>query len=184
MQRSLGDWETKARTLSKERARFGPVDGPAILEKAGGRRSVSFSRAEMETFKANPDMIFSHNHPNGSAPSMEDYKLAKAANFKEMRVASRTGRDYSLKRPDEGWPELSFDTRLEYQKLSREFQRPSPAGEAEAQIRDLTPAFWERAAARDGFIFEKRGSWNREGWLAYLKDRGLAPADMDRMSGP
>lgn len=82
--------------------------GEALVHKGGTKSQVGFTQEEFESFR-NRDAIVTHNHPNGTSLSRQDYELAEHANAKEIRAVTRNpvtreAWAYSVHRPDGGWP--------------------------------------------------------------------------------
>lgn len=84
-------------------------NGNILLNKNGGKRSVSFTKEEAAKLK---DAVFTHNHPSalrasgimriGNSFSADDLVTAVKTDVKEMRAVTPTY-TFSMKRPKGGW---------------------------------------------------------------------------------
>jgi len=63
---------------------IGP-DGATHLKRKGWNNRVSFTRQELKCVKG---ATFTHNHPNGYGPSLDDVHLGAAYGLKEVRVVT------------------------------------------------------------------------------------------------
>lgn len=88
--------------------------GEEILSKQGDHDSLHFTKEEISSME---DMVFIHNHPEGSSFSKHDLFLAMKNNVAEMRAVSSVklpeaygaGESFQmviLKRPPQGWPSV------------------------------------------------------------------------------
>jgi len=103
-----------------------------LLKKEGNRHSIVFSDEELAMME---DGIFTHNHPEGSALSLQDMKFAAKNNLFQMRaVAKKTV--YILSRPEGGWQFYRLMALLDKHK-------PSLEKDKEQIKRELYQAFKE-----------------------------------------
>jgi len=94
----------------RENALIMAPTGEALVHKGGTKSRVGFTIAEFEAFR-NRDAIVTHNHPNGTSLSRQDYELAEHANAREIRAVGRNAVtrevwSYSVQRPQAGWPSV------------------------------------------------------------------------------
>lgn len=76
--------------------------GNVVLEKTGGRSSVTITGEQMRRLK---DSVLTHNHPVGLSFSNADIATTVKADLREIRaVGVGQPYTYSLKRPEGGWP--------------------------------------------------------------------------------
>lgn len=94
-------------TRLKDRERAVVVDqfGNVLFDRFGGKSSVRFSPDELDTMRAAPGVVLTHNHPGGSAFSIEDLRFAVSQSLAEIRaVSARTL--YRMRPGAEGWAAL------------------------------------------------------------------------------
>lgn len=142
--------EDKIRKQHYESAFVVDEEGNVLLEKDGGKSTVTFSDDDIAKIKGK-NIILTHNHPggwdyppndprrNGSSFSPEDINMAVEADVREMRAVTPTRR-YYMKRPPGGWSAAKI--RQAHSKANgavrSEFQKAINAGhmtiaEAESQ---------------------------------------------------
>lgn len=94
--------------------------GNEVFRKKGGKRSVSFSRAEVEKLEGT---TFTHNHPGDYNLSPDDFNMFSLAQMKEMRAVS-TEYVYSIKgsisREDKGF--FYQDVKRLWRKIQNEYK--------------------------------------------------------------
>ena len=64
-------------------------DGLTLLKRKGHVDRVGFARTELKCFRG---ATYTHNHPNGYGPSLEDVHLGAAYGLKEVRVVTSSFR--------------------------------------------------------------------------------------------
>lgn len=165
----------------RQLARWGPED----TEKARPgldltSRCVVYPSVLDELAKAG-DGLYTHNHPSGAPPSIEDLVVAHRGNVAEIRaVANGAGFTWVVKRPAGGWPSLE-DMRAALREISDaayptargiEVRRvlaaggnpadgPGAVGYSESAWRrtyaDALPSQWEQSAKarRLGLVLER-----------------------------
>ena len=110
--------EVEAKTVSRKTEKMTVVDsdGNIILEKSGGKGSVSFGARE--GFYMNDTTTVTHNHPGeyGGTFSGADVKVLVDYKLKAIRAVGKEG-TYSLERGDTN-SNKSYDFKQEYAKHS------------------------------------------------------------------
>lgn len=86
-------------------ARWGPEDTSKIPGANPRKVCVVYPRVLDELAKTG-DGVYTHNHPSGSPPSVDDLYVAKRGDVRELR-AIENGKDatWVVKRPEGGWPD-------------------------------------------------------------------------------
>ena len=172
LHQAISEAEDKIRAQRHETAHvFGP-NGESLFSNDGGKDYVNISEAAIANIKGK-NAVLTHNHPAGwgyptSDPrhagnsfSLEDARMAVAADLAEMRAVTPT-RTYSLRRPTGGWD----GPRLEraYADVNRETRRTftdriqrgqMTIAEAEAQH---THTVWQQVAAAIGAGYSYEGT--------------------------
>lgn len=98
-------------------AAFDPFNGAEVLFKTSHAPNfVRFSEAEIAQLAGTH---FTHNHPRSTSFSAEDVMFASGVDVAEIRIASREY-NYSLRRPDPGWPDWDEVTRPLYARFHQE----------------------------------------------------------------
>lgn len=89
-------------------ARWGPEDTKKDAPGHDPAKVCVVYPSVLDALAANGDGLYTHNHPSGSPPSIEDVLVARRGNVAELRaVADGEGFTWVLKRPAGGWPEPS-----------------------------------------------------------------------------
>ena len=119
--------EIRNRKESEKIVLFDP-DGNIILEKSGGKSSVSITKDELTLFKNN---TLTHNHPSGWAYdenslgrigrsfSVEDINMAIRGDLVEVRAVTPLY-TFVMKRPNGGWNMSVSDLNTSYDKIDRD----------------------------------------------------------------
>lgn len=100
-------------TLAEFEARIAPeTDEIAAAFNAEGRLVLAPRRGDSSEVRFVPEeasslegTVVTHNHPLGGLLSGEDAAFASDFDLAEMRVVQPAGVVYSLRRPQNGWPE-------------------------------------------------------------------------------
>jgi lambda family phage portal protein len=98
----IQDFEDIARPLKKEQALITDMDGNTLLNKSGTKSRVSFTQDDLDKIKGK-DAILTHNHPNDSGFSPQDYQFASNQDIAEFRAVGAT-KTFTIRRPKDGWP--------------------------------------------------------------------------------
>ena len=111
--------EVEAKTVSRktEKMTLVDADGNVILEKSGGKGSVSFGAKE--GFHMNESTTLTHNHPGeyGGTFSGADVKVMVDYRLRAIRAVGKEG-TYSLERTSKTNSNDSYDFNRAYQKQS------------------------------------------------------------------
>lgn len=111
--------EVEAKTVSRktEKMTLVDADGNVILEKSGGKGSVSFGAKE--GFHMNESTTLTHNHPGeyGGTFSGADVKVMVDYRLRAIRAVCKEG-TYSLERTSKTNSNDSYDFNRAYQKQS------------------------------------------------------------------
>ena len=178
----------------RQLARWGPED----TQKASPgldltSRCVVYPSVLDEIAKSG-DGLYTHNHPSGAPPSIDDLLVAHRGNVAEIRaVANGDGFTWVVKRPAGGWPSLS-NMRAALREISdaaypaaraglarlildaggNPADGPAAAGYCESAWRktyaDALPARWEQSARALGLVLER---------VPHRGQLGLAPEVRD-----
>jgi len=89
--------------ISREHCFVFDGQGKVILTKAGDRSSITFTKEEMLTLVATPNVIFTHNHPQSYSFSVQDVVMAARIHVTEMRAVG-PHITYTMRPPAGGWP--------------------------------------------------------------------------------
>jgi len=98
----IQDFEDIARPLRRERALVTDMNGNILLIKNGTASRVSFDTNDLSKIRGK-DAILTHNHPNDSGFSRQDYQFAANQDMAEFRAVGAT-KTFTIKRPKDGWP--------------------------------------------------------------------------------
>lgn len=111
--------EVEAKTVNRKTEKMTVIDsdGNVILEKSGGKGSVSFGARE--GFYMNDTTTVTHNHPGeyGGTFSGADVKVLVDYKLKAIRAVGKEG-TYSLERTSKTNSNNSYDFKTEYAKKS------------------------------------------------------------------
>lgn len=111
--------EVEAKTVSRKTEKMTVIDadGNVILEKSGGKGSVSFGARE--GFYMNDTTTVTHNHPGeyGGTFSGADVKVLVDYKLKAIRAVGKEG-TYSLERTSQTNSNNSYDFKTEFAKKS------------------------------------------------------------------
>jgi len=152
--------------IRNRRTEFGVLfdpDGTVVLKKTSRQRSyIRFYEDELRQFRGR---VFTHNHPSGSAFSIQDLSVAAEYGLAEMRVAGSRGHAYSIRpRPDRPWSKRFFDEAIEpsFQRHSKEIQRlnwkrirTGKLSTSDANLEHYHQV-WTRVAREVGMVYSRR----------------------------
>lgn len=92
----------------RQLARWGPEDTRLASPDIDVAKACVVYPAALDQLAATGDGLYTHNHPSGAPPSIDDLLVAKRADVKELRaVADGDGFTWVVKRPAEGWPDVA-----------------------------------------------------------------------------
>lgn len=77
--------EASIRNLPSEAGVLIAPDGSEIARRSGGTNTVTFPEDEL---RRGQGATYTHNHPGGTGPSVEDIELAAEFGFAELRVVT------------------------------------------------------------------------------------------------
>ncbi len=129
----LTQHETELATRSKtEKLVALDARGRVIAELTGTKNKVSIPADVAPRLK---DAIVTHNHPEGSSFSPADLRAARNLDMKEIRaVGVAKPYNYSLQRPEGGWPKDLPDVHKKFSdEVMREFREAVKRSSAEGQ---------------------------------------------------
>lgn len=79
------------------------ANGDRVLDKAGTKKQVGFTEAEVAPLRNGG--VFTHNHPGGGSFSPNDIVMASSLNLAEIRAVNGPNEVYSMRPPPGGWNE-------------------------------------------------------------------------------
>jgi hypothetical protein len=158
LEQAIVEKEKLIANLPHERAYVFDAAGTVLLEKDGGKGSVSFDASELALMK---DAVLTHNHPTaGGSFSPEDIHLAAKYDMAEIRAVGKTYR-HSASRPVLGWSEQFWDSaiRPSYRRHEADVMREFRAAILNGSM-TVTQAeqqhwheIWTRVAKEVGFAY-------------------------------
>ncbi len=87
-------------------ARFGPEDTRRDAPGYDPATACIIYPKALDDLAASGGGVYTHNHPSGSAPSIDDVLVARRGNVDALRAVARNdGFTWVVRRPEAGWPE-------------------------------------------------------------------------------